>query len=507
MGFTAAPRRRLLRALLAAAVMLVGGVGAAEAFATPSWSKLHVQRHPQFTARVVSNTRVPLSQLRLMNYYPADAGWTLMWTHYSPARTAADMQAIASLGANAVRIIVAPSALGYPTVDPTMLAHFQDVLATAHAARLGVQLTLFDWWSSYGDIAGSEAWLRSLFAGQSGNPVIALVELQNEIPIDNATAIAWARSLLPYLSTVLPGVPRTLTVSGSAGAAGIATLIGDLPPSAIDVVDVHYYGDASGAADVIRAAKSVAGGRPVLVGEAGLSTPDGAAGEEAQARFYRVLERTTVALGVPPAAPWTFTDFTATGIPNNPGVNEYHFGLRRVDGTWKPAAAVVKESFTEPTSSDVAYDLDGGFERETNGGARFGAWTPYDTADGAGEVASDVVRSGLQSLCFTGTGGRSSAVPSVMQQLPVLTNGERFTVTTYVDRLAPTGVERIALAWFSSGGQYLGQVESPAATSANTWQQLTVSGSAPVGASTVQVHLKAAYESGRACYDDTAISG
>jgi len=493
--------------LLAAAVLLVGGVGAAEAFASSSWSQLHVQRRPLFTARVASNTRVPVSQLRLMNYYPADAGWTLMWTHYSHARTAADMQAIASLGANAVRVIVQPSALGYPTVDPTMLADFQDLLATARSARLGVQLTLFDWWSSYGDIAGSEAWLRSLLAGQSGNPAIALVELQNEIPIDNATAIAWARSLLPYLSTILPGVPRTLTVSGSAGAAGIATLIGDLPPSAIDVVDVHYYGDASGAADMIRAAQSVAGGRPVLVGEAGLSTPDGAAGEEAQARFYRVLERTTVALGVPPAAPWTFTDFTATGIPNNPDANEYHFGLRRVDGTWKPATSVVRASFAVPIDTSGDHDLDGGFERETNGGARFGAWTPYDTADGVGQVASDVVRSGLQSLCFSGTSGRTSAVPSVMQQLPVLATGERFTVTTYVDRLAPTGVERIALAWFSSGGQYLGQVESSAATSANTWQQLAVSGSAPVGASTVQVHLKAAYESGRACYDDTTISG
>ncbi len=439
-----------------------------------------------------------------MNYYPADAGWTLMWTHYSHARSAADFQAIASLGANAVRVIVQPSALGYPTVDPTMLANFRDLLSTARSARLGVQLTLFDWWSSYADVAGSEAWLRSLLAGQSGNPTIALVELQNEIPIGNASAIAWAQALMPYLSTVLAGVPRTLTVAGSTGTAGIATLLGDLPSSSIDVVDVHYYGDASGAADVIRAAQSVAGSRPVLVGEAGLSTPDGAAGEEAQARFYRLIERTTVALGVPPAAPWTYTDFTATGIPNNPDPTEYHFGLRRVDGTWKPAAAVVKESF----GGVVDNDLDGGFERETNnGGARLGDWTPYDAADGLGQVAGDLVRTGVQSVCFSATSGHSAAVPSVMQKLPVLTGGERFTVTTYVDRLLPTGSERVALAWFSSTGVYLGQVESAVATGSNTWQQLTVSGAAPVGAGTVQVHLKAAYESGRACYDDTTISG
>ena len=503
MGFTAVPRRAVLRAVVAAALVLAGGVTAADALATPPSHRLY-DLHQQMMRAAPTGGRIPVSQLRLMNYYPADAGWTLMWTRYSHARTAADMTAIASLGANAVRVIVQPSALGYPTVDPAMLANFRDLLATARSAHLGVQLTLFDWWSSYDDVAGSEAWLRSLLAGQATNTSIALVELQNEIPIADLAAVEWARVLMPYLSTVLPGVPRTLTVSGSAGTNGITTLVNDFPASSMDVVDVHYYGDASGAADAIRTAQSVAGGRPVIVGEAGLSTTDGAAGEEAQARFYRVVGRTTAALGIPPAAPWTLTDFTATGIPNNPDAREYHFGLRRLDGSWKPAAAVVKESF----AGIVDNDLDGGFERESNnGGARLGAWTPYDTADGTGQVAGDLVRTGSQALCFAATGGHSTAVPSVMQSLPVLSAGERFTVTTYVDRAAPTGSERIALAWFTTTGQFLGQVESAVATASGTWQSLTVGGAAPVGAGVVQVHLKAAYETGRACYDDTTITG
>jgi hypothetical protein len=438
-----------------------------------------------------------------MNYYPADAGWTLMWTAYSHARTATDFAAIASLGANTVRIIVQPSAVGYPTVSPAMLANFQDMLATAQANGLSVQLTLFDWWSSYTDIAGSEAWLQSLLAGQAGNPTIALVELQNELPVGTAAAVTWAQTLLPFLSNVLPGVPRTVSAAGSTGLSGITTLLNTLTSSVMDVADVHYYGDASGAADAIRTAQAAAAGRPVIVGETGLSTPDGAAGEEAQARFYRVMERTTTALGVPPAAPWTLTDFTATAIPNNPGVNEYHYGLRRLDGTWKPAAAVVRESF----SGIVDNDLDGGFEREVNnGGARLGAWTPFDAADGLGTASTDLVRSGLTSMCFAATTSRVGAVPAVLQKLPVLSPGQVFSVSTYVDRIAPTGSERIALAWFSSAGSYLGQVESGYASTANTWQQLAVSAAAPAGASTVQVNLKAANETGRACFDDTTIN-
>ena len=448
-------------------------------------------------------TRLPVSQLKIMNYYPADAGWTLMWSTYSHARTAADFASIASLGANTVRIIVQPNTLGYPTVSPTMLATFRDVLATAQATGLSVQLTLFDWWSNYADVAGSESWLRSLLGGQANNPTIALVELQNELPVTNSAAISWAQTLLPYLTNVLPGVPRTVSASGSTGLAGITTLLNSLTPSMMDVADVHYYGDASGAGDAIRAAQSSAGGRPVILGETGLSTPDGAAGEEAQARFYRVIARTTKSFGMPPAAPWTLTDFTSTAIPNNPGVNEYHYGLRRLDGTWKPAAAVVQAAY----AGQVDNDLDGGFEREVNmNGARLGAWTPFDAADGLGTPATDLVRTGAHSLCFAATVSRPGAVPAVLQKLPVLTAGQTFSVSTYVNRVAPTGGERIALAWFDNAGHYLSQNESNYANTAGTWQPLQVTANAPAGATTVQVNLKAGNESGRACFDDTSIN-
>jgi len=36
--------------------------------------------------------RRPVTQLRIVNYYPANAGWTRMWTSYSHARTASDFR-------------------------------------------------------------------------------------------------------------------------------------------------------------------------------------------------------------------------------------------------------------------------------------------------------------------------------------------------------------------------------------------------------------------------------
>jgi len=246
-------RRLAVWSLVLATVMLSSAV-ATESFAAKRTTTT-------MTSVTTAPTRLPVSQLKIMNYYPADAGWTLMWSSYSHTRTAADFQAIAALGANTVRIIVQPNTIGYPTPSSTMMANFNDMLSTASAQGLSVQLTLFDWWSSYTDIAGSQQWLRGLLGGQKNNTTIALVELQNELPVGTAAAISWAQQLLPYLSNVLPGVPRTVSAAGSTGLAGISTLLTSLSPSVMDVADVHFYGDASGAADAIRTAQASAAGK------------------------------------------------------------------------------------------------------------------------------------------------------------------------------------------------------------------------------------------------------
>lgn len=296
-------------------------------------------------ATATSAQRLDVRALRLMNYYPADAAWSQMWSDYSHARIAADFAAIASLHANAVRIIVQPQAVGYPVVRPLMLARFRDMLSTARAQGLSVQLTLFDWWAGYGDVAGSTRWLTSLLAGQKGNPTIALVELKNELPVTSISAVRWAQQMLPVLSTVLPGVPRTVSVSASSGIQGLAELTTVLPRTMLDVIDVHYYGDPTKATAVLVAARAFAAGRPVVVGEAGRSTL-AAGSDQAQATFFSDMAHATSTLGLPPPSPWILSDFAPGAIPTaNATPDEYHYGLRRVDGSWKPAASVVRSIF------------------------------------------------------------------------------------------------------------------------------------------------------------------
>src|SRR4051794_10129400 len=108
------------RAILA--VMVAIGL-AATVVATDSFAAAKSTARPATTAAAVTTTttRLAVPQLKIMNYYPADAGWTLMWSAYSHSRTANDFTAIASLGANTVRVIVQPNTLGYPNVSAAML--------------------------------------------------------------------------------------------------------------------------------------------------------------------------------------------------------------------------------------------------------------------------------------------------------------------------------------------------------------------------------------------------
>lgn len=450
---------------------------------------------------VPATTRLPVSSLKIMNYYPSNAGWMDQWTDYSHSTTVSDFAAIKSLDANAVRIIVQPSAVGYPVVAPSMQAAFDDMINVASSDGLSVQLTLFDMWDNYSDVAGSEQWVTSLLAGENANPAIALVELKNEMPL-NSTTVSWAETLLPYLQTLLPGVPRTISEPGTGGASAIQALLSDIPSSDMDAVDVHYYGDPSLAAAELKQVQGMAGSMPVFIGETGSSTYGTSAGEEAQTRFYEVMGETAKDLGLPPPSPWMLNDVTRASGENLTPYQEY-MGLRRADGTWKPASAVVQQMFGGTTPKD----WDGTMIHEAPGlPPVLGAWTEFDAADGTPTVTSGLSYNGGQALCFSGTGGTSAKWPSVEQGFPVLVANEDFSVTAWIKRTNGTGNERIAIAGFNSSDQYVGEADSVPALGSGYWQKLTVVGVVPPGITSVQVHLKTGDETGTACWSDVTIT-
>ena len=136
----------------------------------------------------VDRLKVP-GDLRVVSYYPADAGWTRMWEPWRPQRIDADLRRLRSLNANVVRIVLPAHFIGYPVPEERYLERLRELVGIAARNGLGVQLTLFDWWGAYGDVEGSKRWARAVLEGYVGDPRIAFVELRNEIDTTDAEAL------------------------------------------------------------------------------------------------------------------------------------------------------------------------------------------------------------------------------------------------------------------------------------------------------------------------------
>jgi hypothetical protein len=276
-----------------------------------------------------------------------------MWTRFNPTSIDRDFARIRALGANTVRIIIQPMVFGFPTVRPVMADRLSKVIGLAAKHALRVQLTLFDWWSQYTDVHGSKEWVSSLLSRHRGDPRIAVVELHNEVSPQDHVAMAWVRAMLPYLSTVLPGTLRTVSVP-SVPPEDFALFVHELRNSPPDFWDYHYYGPPGHAYSVLHSIEALAVPRPLFIGETGYSTMlrqgDQAAQQQAQAAYYRAVFSASSVLGLPPPAPWTLYDFSPGAIPpQSPSARksaQYGYGLFHPNGTPKPAAAIVSRAFS-----------------------------------------------------------------------------------------------------------------------------------------------------------------
>ena len=480
------------RAVLAAIVAALFGVPAAAAHA--------------------STFLVP-EQLRVVNYYPAQNGWTYMWQRWDPAAIDRDFGRIEGLHANTVRVIVQTRTFGWPRVRPVYQRRLAQVFDIAARHQLRVQLTLFDWWGSYRQVKRSELWARQLLASYANDQRLAFVELQNELDPRKPEATAWARTMLPFLRTIVPGVPLTISVSGSDPLGNLLLLKQQLGDSTPDFWTVHYYDKPELAYPTLAQAKAIAAPLPLFVGETGYwpgaSDPPvrtQADREDEQVRFLHTVANAADALGLPPVAPWILSDFARNAIPNRPGPSEYHFGLFRVDGTPKPAAEAVREIFGSVPSP---VDFDEGFEQPEPGAPRPepAQWRRR----GAGDFALDatVAHGGAASASIGAVLGRPTfrAMFTTAPPTPWVSPGQTLTLSAWVRGERASGTTTVSLLYFDSSRHYLARADSqPLPNGTTDWTQLSTTSIVPPSASYVRIELDSDGNGGRVWFDDVALA-
>jgi hypothetical protein len=466
--------------------------------------------------------RVP-EDLRSISYFPARGGWTLMWTRFDPAAIDRDFARIALLRANTVRVIVPARVFGYPEPDPAMSARLERVIDLAARHGLRVELTLFDWWHDYTDVAGSRRWAAALLSPYAGDARIALVELKNELRPQDAGAAEWAAALIPYVRE-LAQKPVTVSVPALDAARDLRLLRSALGSAQPDFYSAHFYWRPELAADHLSAAVAAVAPLPLRLGETGYSTalpydivpgvPASPSAREAQQAYYlRSLALVARRLGLPAITPWVLSDFAPDAIPaDDPGVHgnprEYRFGLFRVSGEAKPAAAALRTIF----SGGDSHDFNNGFERAVRGerGESLPALWRIRAARGAAfRRDAQIARSGRASARIEGGAAATGpdAAFAIAPPDPGVRPGDRSTLTAFARAGSGCGEIRVALRWFASDGRALDGAQSPPLRCGSTaWQRLRVSGSAPPAAAYVGLYLRADRTIGSAWFDDVGYS-
>jgi hypothetical protein len=444
-------------------------------------------------------------ELRLVNYYPARNGWTYMWNRWDPAQIDRDFALIAGLRANAVRVIVQPSAFGFPRPTAEATARLDTVFALAATHGLSVQLTLFDWWTDYRKLDKSKRWARTLLARYAGDDRLACVELRNEIDPNDPNAVAWAQVMLPYLHRILPGVPTTISVSANDGVKQMWTLKERLGPSQPDFWSFHYYDKPELAVSAFAAAKAAVAPTPVFVGETGYHPGDSdppvrkqVDREDEQVRYFRTLAAATTMLGLPPVAPWILLDFYRSGTPVRMRSPEYTFGLFRADGTPKPVVETVRAAFGG-TAVDPFFN--GGFEQAgpTLWRRRGAAAFEHDTV---------VFHTGTASMAIGAVNGRKTfrASLAMIPPVPWVAGGETLTLSAWARAENATGTTQVSLRFYDADRHQIAQGDSvPLAPGTADWTQVSVMTVVPVGASYVRILLSSDGNSGRVWFDDVSL--
>lgn len=457
------------------------------------------------------------AQLRVVSYYPSDAGWTQMWTNWRPERLGADFGRIAALGANTVRAVVQASLFGYPLVDPVYLARLRQFVDVAWQNGLYVQLTLFDWWSEYGDLDGSQLWAQQLLAPFVGDPRLAFVEIRNELAVSAASA-AWARTMIPFVRSLMLGrTPVTVSVTGADPLRPLANLkrvLGDVRP---DFFDIHFYGGAGERAFATFArAKELVSPTPLWVGETGYPSSETVSGfggvaltpsaqEAAQAHFLATVGWAVRANGLAPPGIWALDDFLPEALPVWSGQNreaELHFGVFRLDGSAKPAAATVRAAF----AGSPPLSFNNGFEQSVDGGGDVDVPAVWSRSDTPVAVASDraIFRSGqasarLSALAGTPLRGSLSVAPVACAVL----RGDRVELAVSNRRSERSVLAFAVLAWFDRLGSRIGQARSLRGDMApGLWTRLRVRAVAPARATYVRIELVARGPKGSVWFDD-----
>lgn len=283
-----------------------------------------------------------------LNYYPASASWADFWKEFPIADIQSDLENAKSLNVNSLRIFINHDYFDKADTREEGLAKLRTFLDMCKSKDIKVLVTLFDLRPNYtlSNWADDIQHVDNVLANISNHSAILGIDLKNQPDLDfenwgNGLVEAWLTVMARYVQTHYPN----LAVTAGWSKAENALRLNDV----LDFITYHEYEDPEGFEDRLNSIIAAVDEKPVMITELGSTVWHPPfirrIGESAQAKRLQIqLEQAGGANG---AFVWTLSDFDHVGkdvvgpLPWR-RAQQKHFGLLRADGTFRPAANILK---------------------------------------------------------------------------------------------------------------------------------------------------------------------
>lgn len=307
-----------------------------------------------------------------VDYHPSRAGCRI-WTEWDPAAIERDFREIAAAGFGVVRFFlfwrdVEPEP---GRVRPEVLARLRQTVEHAAKAGLGCVLSLFTIWMNGQLLDPSWRRGRSLFLDAAmltrqeelaaavgrelrGADGLLAIDLGDEIgnvspePAPSRRDVAsWQRRLAAVLRRELPGVLVT-QANDASGVLG-PSAFGPDNAGGLDLIAVHGFPTWSPGSIESTCSYKATNLTPFLVRFAaayGVPFVDElgsyGVGEDVAAHYLRAAAASSLANGASGVLAWCWQDMASDAEPYRQHPSERFVGLRRIDGTAKPALTALR---------------------------------------------------------------------------------------------------------------------------------------------------------------------
>jgi hypothetical protein len=304
-------------------------------------------------------------RLKGVSFYPQSRPWAPMWTDWHGPQTRADLQHLADVGGNSIRVLL-PYRRQHGVFDdtgainPVFIDRVRQMVQMAGEQQLKVLFTLFDFYDDT-PAADDPAWqanlayLDALAGAFADDDRVLGWDLHNEPDLYGSwtarpdAALDW---MLRVAAELHERAPRQLVTVGVAHPDALwqADGQGRILLDAVDFVSFHSY-DAGAVAHEIADVRAHTP-KPVVLQETGW--PTGPCGmdpnfnEAHQVILYRAMVQAASAGDLDGLFAWTLWDFPSTTSSGGGVESEQDFfGLLRLDGSLKPGALIFRDGFQD----------------------------------------------------------------------------------------------------------------------------------------------------------------